>query len=639
MAAINLDEDLTINESPWRGRIITAAVLLGIAAAVIAGLYLFYFTGSKAILRPTEDVPVKRATINQTLIISGTADAQFNSNLIFQSSGKVAAVNVHVGDVVQAGDVLASLESDDLTNAVQSAQANQRSAQLKLDDLLAGSTAAELAAADQAVAAAQAAVVKAKNDYQDLLNGPKAADLAAAQTAVQAAQAQLAGATSARQKLNDLPSASELAAAQAGVAAAQAGLTSAQNAAASAHNAVSSSAALLESAENTYCKVDNTPVFCTTPAEPVSSADMTLLTNALSGPISSPPAAPTPAMLAPSVIAANATYLNAVNNLSSANASVTSATDTLTSAQQKLALVKKGPTDEEVAAAQAAVTSAQAALDSAKARLADVKAGGTDFQKANARAAVDSAEAALASAQARRNEAVRGADDNTLEQARQAVRTAALQVAAAQIRLRNAQIVAPFDGTVAAVNAKPGEFFGATTTTPAMVLLTPDAITLKMSVGETDYPNIRKDLGGVVLFDGIPGKPYPFRITEIGLNPVTQSGVVTYEVKGSIAILPGNPRPAPGMNARGQITTDSKPNVLVIPPRAIRRQGADQVVDVRRADGTVEQVKVTTGVTDNENVEVVTGLNEGDVVVVAALTSAQTGSKPKAAPTLPGGVR
>ena len=100
---------------------------------------------------------MKRATINQTLIISGVADAQFNSNLIFQASGKVATVNVKVGDSVKQGDVLASLESDDLSNAVASAQANQRSAQLKLDDLLAGSTDTELAAADQGLAGAEAA--------------------------------------------------------------------------------------------------------------------------------------------------------------------------------------------------------------------------------------------------------------------------------------------------------------------------------------------------------------------------------------------------------------------------------------------------------------------------------------------------
>ena len=84
------------------------------------------------------------------------------------------------------------------------------------------------------------------------------------------------------------------------------------------------------------------------------------------------------------------------------------------------------------------------------------------------------------------------------------------------------------------------------------------------------------------------------------------------------------------MNARGQIITESKPNVLVVPPRAIRRSGNNQVVDVRRNGGVEEQI-VTTGATDTQQVEILTGLNEGDVVVVASLTSARPGSTPKAA--------
>ena len=92
------------------------------------------------------------------------------------------------------------------------------------------------------------------------------------------------------------------------------------------------------------------------------------------------------------------------------------------------------------------------------------------------------------------------------------------------------------------------------------------------------------------------------------------------------------------MNARGQIITDSKPNLLVVPPRAIRKSGTDQVVDVRRDGSVVEQV-VTTGVSDSSQIEIVTGLVEGDVVVVASLTSAKPGSTPKAQPTLPGNVR
>lgn len=630
MAAINLDDDLTIQESAWRGRIITFGVLGVIAAVVAAGLYFFYFKDSStAITRATEDIPVKKATINQTLIITGVADAQFNSNLIFQASGKVASVNVKVGAAVAQGDVLATLESDDLSNAVAAAQATQRAAQLKLDDLLAGSTQTELAAADQGLASAQAGATKAQNDYDDLADGASAADRAAAEQGVSAAAAQLATAKANRDKLNDSPSASDKAAAQAGVAAAQAGLTAAQNASTSAQNTVTSAAASLKSAEAAYCAADSAPAFCTTQVAPISAADATLMNTALSGPH---------AALASAVIAGNGGYLNAVNGASSAAAAVTSAQQALDSAQAKLNSVNDGPKSSDKAAVDAAVTSAEAALTAATEKLNTVQQGGTEFQFSSALAARDSAFAALAAAQAKRDEAYRGPKANTIDQARAGVRSASLAVEAAQIRLRNAQIIAPFDGTVAAVNAKRGEFFGASTTNPAIVLLTPDALNLKMNVGETDYPNLKVDQGGLVFFDGIPGKPYPFKISEIGLAPTITQGVVTYEVKGSLIVLPGNPRPAPGMNARGQIVTDSKPDVVAVPPRAIRRKGTEQVVDIRR-DGNVVEQAVTTGVTDSEQVEIVTGLKEGDVVVVASLVGAAGAGGPKAQPTLPGGVR
>lgn len=638
MAAINLDDDLTIQESPWRGRIITFGVLLAIAAALGAGLYFFYFkSDSKALTRATEDIPVKKSTINQTLIITGVADAQLNSNLIFQASGKVARVDVKIGDVVQQGQVLAALESDDLANAVASAQANQKSAQLKLDDLLAGSTGAELAAADQALASAQAGATKAQNDYDDLADGATVADKTAAAQAVSAAAAQLATAKANRDKLEDAPTAADRAAAEAGVAAAQSGLTAAQNSANSAQNAVTSAAASLKSAEATYCTppppalppADPKPSFCTTPSAPLSAAEASDMNTALAG---------THAAFASAVIGANTGYLNAVNAANSAAAAVTSAQQALDSAQAKLTAANDGPSSAAAAAADAAVTSAQAAQTAATEKLNTVNEGATDFQLSTARAAMDSAFAALAAAQARRDEAYRGPEANTIDQARAAVRSAALAVEAAQIRLKNAQIIAPFDGTVAAVNAKRGEFFGASATNPAIVLLTPDALTLKMNVGETDYTNLKAGQGGAVLFDALPGKPYPFKITEIGLSPTITQGVVTYEVKGSLVVLPGNPRPAPGMNARGQITTDSKPDVLVVPPRAIRRKGTDQVVDVRRDGNVVEQV-ITTGVTDSEQVEILTGLKDGEIVVVASLVAAKPGSKPKVEPTLPGGVK
>lgn len=632
VATLDLEQELSIQEGRWRGRAITFGVLLIGIAFALAALYYFFFREEEVAARATEDVPVARASINSNLIVSGTADAQLNSSLNFQSSGRVASVAVKVGDVVRQGQVLASLESDTLSNAVSSGEASARAAQLKLDDLLDGSTAAELAAAKQAVAQAQAALVKSQNEDKDLRDGPTASEVATAQQAVDLAVSQLATAESKLVVIEDSPSDVDVAAAEAAVALAQSALTAAQNSATSAQNTVSSATASLKSAQTTYCAADATPAFCVTQATPISAADANLLDAALGG---------GDATLAAAVIAANSTYLNAVNSADSAAAAVDSAEDALASAQAKLDAVEEGPSDEDLEAAESAVTSAQAALEAAEAKLADVEDGASADELADSAAALASAKASLAAAEARHDEAVRGPDSNAISQAEQSVRTAQLQAEAARIRLRDGQIVAPFDGTVANVNISPGEFAGSASQEPAIVLLTPDAIVLKIDVGETDYPNIKIGRGGAARFDGIPGSFYPFTITEIGLSPTITQGVVTYEVTAAVVIGPDAPRPVPGMNANGQLVTERRDNVLVIPPRALRRRGNEVIVDVRR-EGRIDEVVVTTGLSDNERVEVLSGLTDGDVVVVPALAGSAggpAGGGPTAVPTIPGGIR
>jgi hypothetical protein len=160
---------------------------------------------------------------------------------------------------------------------------------------------------------------------------------------------------------------------------------------------------------------------------------------------------------------------------------------------------------------------------------------------------------------------------------------------------------------------------------------------LKMDIGETDYPNIKLGQGGAARFDGLPTNFYVFVISEIGLSPTTNQGVVTYPVVATLVLPPDAPRPAPGMSASGQLRVDSKPDILVVPSRAVRRRGSEQIVDVRRDGAVVEQV-ITTGISDTDNVEVLTGLVEGDVVVVPALRTAEE-QEADAVPTIPGGIR
>ena len=813
---MNLNDELAIRENPWRGRAISLGVLVALAAVIGIGAYALFFRSSEEVLRETEDIVVGRATINANLIVSGIADAQLLSDLTFRSSGRVETISVKVGDEVRRGDVLASLEADELTNGVASAQASLALAQARLQAVLDGATDAELAAVEQAlvsaegaveraqrdlrdllddptdvvrsleeqafvaaqtalnqatrdrtrllegptpaeiassnqvVIAAQAALAQAERDRRTLLDGPTAAQVAAAEQAVASAQASFNLAERNLTELRDGPTAAQLAAAEQAVAAAESNLASAQasldrvtappseaelaaaeqglaSAVVNLANALSNNTAAeaaVRAAIASYCEEEPLDIICPSPAVPLSAAEVDALLDDIVDPATDP-------LLLPflnSVIQANASYQIALNveesaaaalaaaeanlaallegadalDVAAADAAVTATEEGLALAELNLAELAAGASAEDIASAEDAVTAARAGLDAAIANQVDLLDGpdaddiaraddavlsahavldaavanqedlldgadNADIARADdavrsAEAAYDAAfarraevldgadvsdiasaqdagrlaQASLDSASANRDEARRGAEETRIEQERQSVRSASLAVEAAQIRMRNAQIISPFDGTVAAININQGEF-ASTASVAAIVLLTPDALVLKMQIGETDYTNVKLDQTGVVLFDALPGRPFPFRIVELGLSPTTTQGVVTYEVTGALTIPPDGPRPASGMSASGQIVTESKVDVIAVPLRAIRRSGGNQVVDLRQGGMVAEQV-VTTGASDNNFVEIVEGLEEGDVIVIPLLVTGRSADD-EADPTLPAGIR
>lgn len=827
---MTLDEELSIQESPWRGRLITIGVI-AVVALVIGGLaYAFFFREPAEEARATEDLTVGRATINANLIVSGTADAQLISDLAFRSSGRVSAVGIKVGDTVRVGDVLASLEADDLENGVASAQASLGQAQAMLDQLVEGATDAELAAArqqvvsarelangatrsidellegpsaaemrtqqqavvtaetalneaerqrrglmdpptaaqiasanqvvtsaqvaldqshrdrrtlmegptaaqltaaDQAVTSAQAGLNQAQRNLDELRRGATATEMASAQQAVTAAQANLDSARASLTRLTDGPTSAELSAANAQVAAARQGLTSAQVNLTNARSNVTSAEAALRAAMAVFCVADPSDGLCPSHSVPLSES----IINDFLGRLNDEDTDPLLLDDLSTIIQRNAAFLAAINSVDSAEEAESAARASLDAAQAALAALNDPPNANDVRAAEAAVTAAEENLSLARLRLEDLRDGpdaddisnGEDSVRA-ARAQLDSAnanrddlrdgpdaedisaaddriisaEAVLAAAVAQRedlveppdrddialaddniasaraalaaananldelnsfpkdrdvaaaqdaedsarsglnaaiaseNQARRGATAAEIEQQRQAVIQAQLGVQAAQIRVRDTQIVSPFEGTVAAVNIKAGEFHGPAEATPSIVLLTPNALVLKLQLGETDYPNVKLDQRGLVVFDALPGVPFGFTVVEMGLSPTVTSGVVTYEVTAALDVPPGGKTPAPGMSGNGQIITESRADVVAVPPRAIQRKGADQVVQIRSEDAVVDQI-VVTGLSDTTNVEVLSGLVEGDTIVVPVLITGDAAEE--AVPTLPSGIR
>ena len=169
--------------------------LLGVLQSQAAGIT---DNAAKAENNPLagETTPIRSATGSNQVSAAGNIAVVSDQSAVFQVEGTVTEVMVEVGDRVQAGDVLATLDTADLERAVLQAELNLAANQAQLDKLLEPADPAELVSAQanltsaqenlldvQAgpgpteLAAAEANLAAAQQRYQDLLDGPSQAEL------------------------------------------------------------------------------------------------------------------------------------------------------------------------------------------------------------------------------------------------------------------------------------------------------------------------------------------------------------------------------------------------------------------------------------------------------------------------------
>ena len=155
--------------------------------AVIGGGAYFYVqsTTPRTARAATSTYVVARGNIVASVAGSGSVATIRSLDLSFGSAGTVTEVAVSVGDVVKAGQVLATMENDSLAVQVSIAQANLIEAEAQLTELQGGASAADLSSA-------KLSVVNAELNLQQLTEGPTAADAASARASLITAQTDLA---------------------------------------------------------------------------------------------------------------------------------------------------------------------------------------------------------------------------------------------------------------------------------------------------------------------------------------------------------------------------------------------------------------------------------------------------------------
>ena len=595
-----------------RGRaFVVALVVVGLA---VAG-YLGYqrFIAASAAPPPVQTVQVRRGSLESTVSATGTVAAR-QASLGFGAAGRVKSIDVAVGQQVQAGQTLATLDTESLQLQLEQARSNERAARLKLQQLQEGATPEEIEAARAALAAAEsrARYLAASSD---------GSDVQAAEAAVSAAEATLAGARARLQQLEAGPDPAEVAQAEQAVAAAQAALEKAEadlaalkagpseaevEAARLGVDRAKQSLLASQISRDATCGRDPEGPSCKSADAQVWAGELAVKQAELE--LQQLLAGPKP------------------EELAAAERGVESARKNLESAEAQRQKVLAGPTEAELQEARGAVASAEANLQSARQKLEEARAGARASEVQAAQANVASAAATLASKTSPR------ASDLAL--AEEEVRRAELAVRQAELTLDGAVLKAPFDGVVAAVEVSEGESVGANAA--AITLVDPRAVQIAATVDESDVARLSPGQPVQVVVDALGGQTLQGRVAAVSPLGASQQGVTTYGV--TVELEPGDVRLPAGMNVTLTVIVDRKDDVLLVPSRAVRRQGQQQMV-LLMVNGKPELRPVRTGLSNDQFVEIVEGVQEGDVLAIPA-TSGDARAAAFGASTVmvPGGV-
>lgn len=217
-----------------------------------------------------------------------------------------------------------------------------------------------------------------------------------------------------------------------------------------------------------------------------------------------------------------------------------------------------------------------------------------------------------------------------LDESRAALQVAEAQVALAQARLARMRVVAPFDGTVGLRNINLGEYVkdGA----DLVNLEDTSQLTVDFRLPERYQTRIATGQSVKVELDALPGKTFSARVRAV--DPLLDANGRSIAVRAVLPPAPGGEL-RPGMFARVTTVFATNDAALVVPEEAIVPQGGKQFVVVLVKEGEGDGAKLVSrrtevqlGVRRGAQVQVTSGVNEGDTVVVAGQQRLQKDGSP-----------
>ena len=468
---------------------------------------------------------ITRVSLEESIEVTGKTKPISSSDLNFERSGVISAINIKVGDNVRRGQTLASLSSVDLVAQVSQAAAALESAQANLNAIIEGARPEEIAIKEQALASAKSDYELQQNQAIDTIN-------------------------SVTNSYNDILY-------------------------------FKLSNLFVQSGDNYKYNVNN--------------CDQSLISKIESN------------------------YKNAISDYNDLkNIDIDSNVTNLLNIAKNQIELKNLIANTSLAVTANCVTN-DSALTNAKSYISSAKASlVTATTELNTRVnnlnstknAIDRAEKDLALSKA-------GGDKNKIEIQRAVVSQAAAGLENARAQLAKNMIRAPYDGIITAVNVDLGSL--AVASKSAISIMSGNVFEIEIKLSEIDAAKISLNQSAEITLDAFGGDvKWPGTVTRIDPSATDNNGVSNY--KAIVSMLDNKETKdhnvKAGMTANVKLTTNKKEKVLSVPNKYLKTTGGETHVMVIEGKKSIDK-KIEIGLRgDNGEVEVLSGLSEGDVLEV-----------------------
>ncbi len=216
-----------------------------------------------------------------------------------------------------------------------------------------------------------------------------------------------------------------------------------------------------------------------------------------------------------------------------------------------------------------------------------------------------------------------------------------------KITLGYTKIYSPIDGVVIAKNVEEGQTVAASYETPSIAEIARDLtqMQVEVDVDEADIGGVLEGQTAVFTVDTYPRDSFEGKVSQVRLSPESGSDddVVTYTVVVKVQNPDG--KLLPGMTANVSLILDKREDILIVPNSAFRFKPVDESKNVEvgpppggpgghksnvaevsapavyllDAKGRPSKAEVERGITDGQNTEVVSGLEEGQRVITGVI--------------------